>query len=125
MHSTGQDEEAIKTNIKPKERKIIKLDVKIFNNYEGLYASEEGIEIIIKQKNSKFYAQIKGQPEFEIFPESRTRFFFKVFGAEVEFLIDRKGKVTGLNLHQGGRYLKMCLLEGWERIIGWELVRFK
>ena len=107
MHGQGLDEEAIKTNRKPKKRKTIEFDIKVFNDYIGIYESEEGIEITIKLKNGKFYAQLKGQPEFEIFPESKNKFFFKVAEAHLEFLKDAKGKVTGLALHQGGRCLKM------------------
>jgi CubicO group peptidase (beta-lactamase class C family) len=107
MHGQGPDEDAIKTNRKPKKRKIIKFDIKAFKNYTGTYTSEDGIEITIRLKKSKFYAQLKGQPEFEIFPESQNRFFFKVADAQLEFLKDANGKVTGLSIHQGGRCLKM------------------
>jgi hypothetical protein len=107
MHGQGPDEEAIKTNRKPKRRETIKFDIKVFNDYIGIYESEEGIEITIRLKSDKFYAQLKGQPEFEIFPQSENKFFFKVVEAHLEFLKDAKGKVTGLGLHQGGRCLKM------------------
>lgn len=108
MHRQGKNEEAVKTGRKPIERKTIKLDVKVFNDYVGLYVSEsEGVEIDIRQKDGKFYIQLKGQPEFEIFPESKTKFFLKVFNAWLEFEKDAGGKVTGLTLNHGGRSLKL------------------
>jgi len=106
-HSQGPDEQALKTNRKPKIRKTIKLDIKVFDAYIGIYESDDGLQITISMKNGKFYAQLKGQPQFEIFPESKNKFFFKVAEAHLEFLKDAQGKVTGLTLHQGGRFLKM------------------
>jgi CubicO group peptidase (beta-lactamase class C family) len=107
MHSRGPDEEALKTDEKPTVRKPIGLDVGKFKDYEGEYISNDGIEISIRQKEGKFYAQLKGQPEFEIFPESENTFFFKVADAQLEFIRDAGGKVTGLLIHQGGRTLQM------------------
>ncbi|MGH9849424.1 MAG: serine hydrolase, partial [Blastocatellia bacterium] len=46
--------------------------------------------------------QATGQPKFELFPESETRFFLKVVEAQVTFVKDDKGAVTHLILHQGG-----------------------
>lgn len=47
-------------------------------------------------------AQATGQPQFELFPESETKFFLKVIDAKVTFVKDDTGKVTHLILHQGG-----------------------
>lgn len=107
IHGQGPDVEANKTDRKPTERKTIQLAAGIFNDYVGLYESEEGIEMAVKQTGAKFYAQLKGQPEFEIFPESQNKFFFKVADVHLEFIRDAAGKVTGLTLHQGGRSLEM------------------
>jgi hypothetical protein len=107
MKNQGTEKEAIKTDRKLKERRIIELDTKIFEEYVGQYTSEEGIEITIAEKDGKFYAQLKGQPQFEIFPETETKFFFKVAEAQLEFKRDESGKVAGLTIYQGGKSLKM------------------
>jgi hypothetical protein len=107
MRDQGSEEEAIKTDRKPKVRRGINLDAEVFKEYIGHYISEEGIEITITEKKDKYYAQLKGQPEFEIFPESETKFFFKVAEAQLEFKKDEQGEVTGLTLYQGGKSLKM------------------
>jgi CubicO group peptidase (beta-lactamase class C family) len=107
MHGQGPDEEAIKTDRKPKKQRKLDLDITVFTRYIGKYTSEEGIEILISLKEGKAYAQLKGQPEFEIFQESRTKFFFKVAEAHMIFITDTTGRVAGLELHQGGRSLKM------------------
>jgi hypothetical protein len=41
-----------------------------------------------------------------ILPESQTKFFPKVVDAEIEFLSNDKGQVTGIILHQGGTDMK-------------------
>jgi len=107
MHGQGPDEEAFKTSQKPVIREAVELGVDTFSDYEGEYASEEGIEITIRQKEGKFYAQLKDQPEFEIFAEGANTFFFKVADAQLEFIRNEEGKVTGLLIHQGGRTLTM------------------
>jgi hypothetical protein len=48
-------------------------------------------------------AQLTGQPLFQFYPESETRFFYKVVDAQLTFQKDGNGKVTSLILHQGGR----------------------
>ncbi len=41
----------------------------------------------------------------EIFAETETKFFLKVVDAQVEFIKDASGTVTGIVLNQGGRQL--------------------
>ena len=48
-------------------------------------------------------AQATGQPNFELFPSSETDFYLKVVSAQVSFLKDTAGNVTGLTLSQNGR----------------------
>jgi hypothetical protein len=41
-----------------------------------------------------------------VYAESEMKVFPKAMNAEIEFVKDNKGQVTGLVLHQGGRDLK-------------------
>jgi len=50
--------------------------------------------------------QITGQPKFELFAESETKFFLKVVEAEAEFFMDASGAVTHMVIHQGGQDTK-------------------
>ena len=43
-----------------------------------------------------------GQPKVELFAVSETKFFLKDVDAEVEFVADASGRVTGLVLRQDG-----------------------
>ena len=50
-------------------------------------------------------AQVTGQDKMEIYPESPTLFFLKDVDAQIEFVQDGGGTVTGLVLHQGQQAL--------------------
>ena len=47
--------------------------------------------------------QITGQPKFELFAESETKFFLKVVDAEVAFFTDTNGAGTHLIIYQNGQ----------------------
>ncbi len=87
----------------PAERKPIVLDPKAFDQYVGEYELAPGFSITIYREGSKFMTRATGQGAIEIFAESETRFFLKVIDAQVEFVKDPDGKVTGMVLNQNGR----------------------
>jgi hypothetical protein len=47
--------------------------------------------------------QATGQDEYEVFPESDTRFFYKVVDAQITFELTPGGTASALVLHQNGR----------------------
>jgi D-alanyl-D-alanine-carboxypeptidase/D-alanyl-D-alanine-endopeptidase len=57
----------------------------------------------VTRDGERLFAQLSGQPKFEIYPSSPTRFFWKVVDAQVEFVRNNAGKVTKAIHHQGGR----------------------
>jgi len=54
-------------------------------------------------RGNQIFAQATGQPKFEIFPESETKFFLKVVDAQLVFVKGENGSAESLVLHQGGR----------------------
>jgi CubicO group peptidase (beta-lactamase class C family)/uncharacterized protein YneR len=86
----------------PSPRKEAAVDPKIFDQYAGEYQINPGFSIVILRRGDKLISQATAQPEVELFPESETRFFLKVVDAQVDFVKDASGRVTGLVLHQGG-----------------------
>jgi CubicO group peptidase (beta-lactamase class C family) len=86
----------------PSARKVAVVDPKIYDLYVGEYELNPGFSITILRREGKLISQATGQPEVELFPESETRFFLKVVDAQVDFVKDAGGRVTGLLLHQGG-----------------------
>jgi CubicO group peptidase (beta-lactamase class C family) len=89
----------------PRERQAVQVDPGVYAAYAGEYELTPTFAIAITREGDRIFAQATGQPKFEIFPESETRFFLKVVDAQIEFIRDADGKVTGLVLHQNGRDL--------------------
>lgn len=85
------------------ERKEVSVAPDQLTQYEGVYELAPTFAITMRVKDGKLMTQATGQQEFELFAESKDRFFLKVVDAQVEFNRDASGKVTGLILHQGGR----------------------
>lgn len=98
MHSLGGKEEAVKTDKKPVKRKPVKMENAVFDAYAGEYTDDKGMGITLKRDKNRFFAEPKGSRTFEIFPESRTKFFLKEMDARIEIKKDDKGKVVGLTL---------------------------
>jgi CubicO group peptidase (beta-lactamase class C family) len=84
----------------PKKEAVV--DPWVYDQYAGEYELNPGFTIVILRRGGKLISQATGQPEVELFPESETRFFLKVVDAQVDFIKDASGRVTGLVLHQGG-----------------------
>jgi CubicO group peptidase (beta-lactamase class C family) len=85
-----------------KEHKVIQVDSKTYDAYVGYYRLTPSFIITISKENDRIFLQATGQPQIEIFPESATDFFLKVVDAQITFLKDDRGEVTGLILHQNG-----------------------
>jgi hypothetical protein len=78
--------------------------------YVGRYDYGSAIATITRDGN-RLFAQLFGQPKYEIFPKSETEFFWKVVEAEVTFIKDDKGKVTKAIHRQGGQTIHAPKLE--------------
>jgi D-alanyl-D-alanine carboxypeptidase len=89
----------------PSPRKEVALDPKLYDRLTGDYELAPEFILTIVRRGNKLVSQATGQPEVELFPESETRFFLKVVDAQVDFVLDAAGGVTGLVLYQGGQDL--------------------
>jgi CubicO group peptidase (beta-lactamase class C family) len=89
----------------PSPRQEVEVDPKLYDHLAGDYELAPNFIISIIRRGDKLISQVTGQSEVEIFPESELRFFLKVVDAQVDFVVDASGLVTGLVLHQGGRDL--------------------
>ena len=85
-----------------KTRVAIKVDPAIYDGYVGEYEIIPQFVMTVTKEQDKLMLQATGQPKFEIFPESETKFFLKVVDAQVTFVKDEKGSVAKLILHQNG-----------------------
>ena len=69
----------------------------------GVYQFAPGITLTVTREESRFYAQLTGQPRLEIFVEGDKDFFLKVVDAQLTFEADGAGPAGAVILHQGGR----------------------
>ena len=89
-----------------KDRTAIKIDPKILDGYVGDYELVPTFVIAITKQDDHLMLQATGQPQFELFAESKKEFFLKVVDAQITFVKDGAGKVTELVLHQAGAHQK-------------------
>jgi len=109
LHQGGRDQKAPRISSKaeaPPPRKEIQVSPQLLAKYAGTYALGPGVDVTMTVEGGRLMTQITGQPKFELFAESETRFFLKVVEAQVEFFTDKNGTVTHLVIHQGGQETK-------------------
>ena len=103
LHQNGIDQTAKKISGEPpKERQAIKMDPKAYDACVGEYQLAPGAVFTIRREGDRLMAQVTGQSFLELFPESETDFFYKIVDAQITFVKDAQGRVTGLVLHQNG-----------------------
>jgi CubicO group peptidase (beta-lactamase class C family) len=86
-------------------RKTVKVDSAILERYVGKYALSFAFAITVTLEDGKLMAQATGQSKYQLFPESETKFFYKVVDAQISFEKGDNGKVNALVLHQNGQDL--------------------
>ena len=90
-----------------RERTAIKVEAKVLESYVGAYELTPDFILTITREGEQLYAQATGQPRFELYAESETKFFLKVVDAQATFVRNEQGQVTQMILHQGGdKYAK-------------------
>jgi len=85
------------------DKPSITLDAKILKNYAGQYELSPNFIITIYRENSHLFAKAAGRKKVQIFVQSENTFFFKAVDAQITFIRNEKGKVTGLILSDGRR----------------------
>jgi len=89
----------------PKGRTAIPMNAALYDRYTGEYQLAPGFILTIKKENEKLLAQATGQPAAQIFPESETKFFYKIVDAQIEFALDASGSINSLKFYQGANTL--------------------
>jgi len=87
----------------PKPRAEVRVDPKILDAYVGEYEIKPGVIITVVKESGHLVAQLTGQPQFDLFPESENKFFLKVVDAQITFVRNDSSQVSHLVLHQGGQ----------------------
>jgi CubicO group peptidase (beta-lactamase class C family) len=86
----------------PAPRKVISLAETKLDRLLGVYELEPGFQLTITREGTQLFMQATGQGRAEAFPESETKFFFRVVDAQIEFTIGDDGRASVLTLLQGG-----------------------
>jgi CubicO group peptidase (beta-lactamase class C family) len=92
----------------PQVRRVVQLDPRLFDLYAGQYALvlAPTITFAITNEGGKLMAVVPGQPKTELTPSSQTEFFVPGVNAQLRFIMDNSGQVTGLVLNQNGREIQ-------------------
>ena len=97
---------------KMKDQTVAAVDPAAFDPFVGKYDYGQGKAILtVTREGNQLFAQMTGQPKFEIFPSSATEFFWKVVNAKITFVKDASGKVTKAVHEQGGQRLEVAKIE--------------
>ena len=90
---------------------VVKVDPQRYDDYVGKYDYGQGRLMTITREGDGLFAELSGQPKFEIFPKAETEFFWKAVRAEVAFVRDDAGKVVKAVHRQGGSTLEAPRVE--------------
>jgi CubicO group peptidase (beta-lactamase class C family) len=89
-----------------KQRVAIDVGADVLAGYVGTYRVAPTFAIEVTLKDGALYGQPTDQQAFRLWPETQTDFFLKDVDAQVTFVRDAQGRVTGLVLHQGGQDMR-------------------
>ncbi len=91
-------------------RVAIKIDPKLLDDYVGKYRVA-GTVFEFRREGDALFAHQAGAPKARIFPESETKFFYRVLDAQFSFVREENGKAKGIILHQDGRQISGSRIE--------------
>jgi hypothetical protein len=79
------------------------VDPAVYDDYVGQYDyGNEGV-MTVTTEGGRLFAQLTGQRRFEISPYAKDEFVWKVVDAQITFVRDDQGKVSGGTHHQDGQ----------------------
>ncbi len=81
----------------------VKLGAEVLDRYVGIYEMAPGVYFTVARNGARLTAQLLSQPAFRIYPESETRFKYRVAKAAISFQDIKDGKAMTMVLHQGGK----------------------
>jgi CubicO group peptidase (beta-lactamase class C family) len=92
--------------ILPSDRQAVEVPAATLQRYVGVYQFTPQMTNTVRLTAGQLTTQLLGQPALPLFPESERKFFLKTVEAQLEFVADDQGRVTGLTQRQGGRTLQ-------------------
>ena len=86
--------------VPPALRTAVEVDPAVYDDYVGRYHLAENVVFTVTREGDRLFVQLTGQPRFEVFPESGTKYFYRVVDAQITFGRGEDGSVDHLVLHQ-------------------------
>jgi len=87
------------------------VDPAVYDDYVGRYDyGNEGV-MTVTTESGRLFAQLTRQRRFEIFPHAKDEFFWKVVDAQITFVRDDQGRVSGGIHRQDGQTTNVPKLE--------------
>lgn len=87
------------------ERAVAKIDPAIYDSYAGEYLVGSRT-CTVAREGDKLWLIAPGWMKAEAFPESETKFFLRAMDAQMTFLRNEKGQVTGFVFEMGNRTMQ-------------------
>ncbi len=87
----------------PALHRQVPIDPAKLSAYAGRYPITPRFVLTVTPRDGRLMVRATGQNEYEVFPESDTRFFYRVVDAEITFELGSDGTAAALVLHQNGR----------------------
>jgi len=84
-------------------REFVHLEADILAKYVGRYQLAPNFVLTVTQRDVGLFAQFPKAPELAIYPESEKQFFCEAANAQITFVTDGSGRVTGLVFQHDGR----------------------
>jgi hypothetical protein len=101
------DEQTTRLADRSRPRTAIAVDPQSQNPYVGFYEIVEPRFIVaITRTGAQLFAQQTGRRRLPIFPDRDGEYFYKADAAQITFVTDSQGRVSGLVLHQGAQDLR-------------------
>ena len=89
----------------PGQPPAVEVDPAVLQKYAGSYQVSADMTVTITAEAGHLFAEVPGQPKFELFPTSETEFFAKIADIKLHFEVGADGAVTELVIHEGGHEL--------------------
>ncbi len=103
LHQNGIDQRAPRIEGEPVTPKAVTLAPEVLDRYTGRYQLTPALVITITRQDARLFAQLTGQPAFEVFASTEREFFFTVVNAQLVFEGESAGRATAVVLHQNGQ----------------------
>jgi len=87
------------------------VDPAVYDDYVGRYDYGNEGAMTVTREGGQLFAKLTGQRWFEIFPLAKDEFFGKVVDAQITFVRDDQGKISGGIHRQDGQTLNVPKIE--------------